>query len=616
MNQYPLWKNLLVLVVVVSAIVLALPNLFGNVPAVMVSPAVGEATTEWLEESLETVRAAGIDQVDGKLVAGKAQLRFAELDDQTLARDALGRAFGNRAVIAPNLVSSSPDWLTLTDPMYLGLDLRGGVHFLMQVDMDAAIEKAYATLEQDVRVLLRDERIRFRSVSRESDQVTVVLRNAEDRDSAVAEMRRQHPQIELTEPGDSADTFSLGFTELALEEERTSALEKNISTLRNRVNQLGVAEPVIQRQGDDRIVVQLPGVQDTTQAKIVLGATATLEYRLVYGDAADWLAAEESGRIPAAAKLYQQRDGHGAILLNRRVIVSGDEIKSASSGIDSQSGSPAVFVNLNGTGANRMQRVTAENVGEPMAVVYKESNYDRIVEDDGTIRHEPRISEEVINVATIQDVLSHRFQTTGLASDEARHLSLLISAGSLSAPVYIIEERTVGPSLGKENIARGFTACIVGLLLVMGFMLWYYRFFGLLANLALAVNIVMVVAVLSLIQATLTLPGIAGVVLTVGMAVDANVLIFERIREELRRGSPVQQAIHAGYDRAVGTIADANITTLIAALVLFAFGTGAIQGFAVTLSIGIATSMFTAIIGTRALVNLRYGGRRVKTIAI
>jgi len=541
MNQYPLWKNLLVLVVVVSAIVLALPNLFGNVPAVMVSPAVGEATTEWLEESLETVRAAGIDQVDGKLVAGKAQLRFAELDDQTLARDALGRAFGNRAVIAPNLVSSSPDWLTLTDPMYLGLDLRGGVHFLMQVDMDAAIEKAYATLEQDVRVLLRDERIRFRSVSRESDQVTVVLRNAEDRDSAVAEMRRQHPQIELTEPGDN---------------------------------------------------------------------------RLVYGDAADWLAAEESGRIPAAAKLYQQRDGRGAILLNRRVIVSGDEIKSASSGIDSQSGSPAVFVNLNGTGANRMQRVTAENVGEPMAVVYKESNYDRIVEDDGTIRHEPRISEEVINVATIQDVLSHRFQTTGLASDEARHLSLLISAGSLSAPVYIIEERTVGPSLGKENIARGFTACIVGLLLVMGFMLWYYRFFGLLANLALAVNIVMVVAVLSLIQATLTLPGIAGVVLTVGMAVDANVLIFERIREELRRGSPVQQAIHAGYDRAVGTIADANITTLIAALVLFAFGTGAIQGFAVTLSIGIATSMFTAIIGTRALVNLRYGGRRVKTIAI
>ncbi len=615
MNRYPLWKNLLTLGVVLAAIVLALPNIFGNVPAVMVSPRAGDATTLLLDQSLDVVRAAGIDGVEGKLVAGRAQLRFSDLDTQTLARDALSEAFGNRAVIAPTLVSSSPDWLTLTDPMYLGLDLRGGVHFLMQVDMDAAIDKAYATLEQDLRVLLRDERIRFRSISLDQGEVTVVLRDAAERDSAVAEIRRQHPLTELS-LSDSADTFSLGYSEFALEEERTLALEKNISTLRNRVNQLGVAEPVIQRQGADRIVVQLPGVQDTTQAKVVLGATATLEYRLVYGDAADWLAAEESGRVPASSRLYTQRDTGGPILLNRRVIVSGDEIKSASSGIDSHSGSPAVFVNLDGTGANRMQRVTAENIGEPMAVVYKESNYDRIVAEDGTVSHEARVEEEVINVATIQDVLSHRFQTTGLASDEARHLSLLISAGSLSAPVYIIEERTVGPSLGKENIARGFTACVVGLLLVMGFMLWYYRFFGLLANLALMVNIVMVVAVLSLIQATLTLPGIAGVVLTVGMAVDANVLIFERIREELNRGTAVQQAIHAGYDRAVGTIADANITTLIAALVLFAFGTGAIQGFAVTLSIGIATSMFTAIIGTRALVNLRYGGRRLKTISI
>ncbi|MEM9601928.1 MAG: protein translocase subunit SecD [Pseudomonadota bacterium] len=616
MNQYPLWKNALVLLVVLTAAVLALPNLFGKSPAVMVSPESGNASPALLAESIRVVQSAGVDSVRGKLVSGRAQLRFDNLDDQRLARSALDDALGNAVVIAPNLVSSAPDWLKLAEPMYLGLDLRGGVHFLMQVDMDAAIDKAYATLEQDMRVLLRDEGVRYRSVGRGAASVSVVLRDAANRDSVLTDLRRQYPETTVTVDEADPAAFGITFTEFALEEARTAALEKNISTLRNRVNQLGVAEPVIQRQGADRIVVQLPGVQDTTQAKEVLGATATLEYRLVYGDAADWFAAEETGRIPASAKLFRQRDTGEPILLNRRVIVSGDEIKDASSGIDSQTGSPAVFVNLNGTGANRMQRVTADNVGEPMAVVYKESRYERLVADDGSVTHEPRVDEEVINVATIRDVLSHRFQTTGLGSEEARHLSLLIRAGSLSAPVYIVEERTVGPSLGEDNIRRGFTACVVGLLLVMGFMLWYYRFFGLLANLALIVNIVMVVAVLSVIQATLTLPGIAGVVLTVGMAVDANVLIFERIREELRNGSPVQQAIHAGYDRAVGTIADANITTLIAALVLFAFGTGAIQGFAVTLSIGIATSMFTAIVGTRALVNLRYGGRRVKALAI
>lgn len=616
MNQYPLWKNVLVLVVVLAAALLALPNLFGKVPAVMVSPESGNADASLLEESIGIVRNEGVVDFEGKLAAGRAQLRFESLRDQNIARVALDGALGNSVVVAPNLVSSAPDWLKLAEPMFLGLDLRGGVHFLMQVDMDAAIERAYATLEQDVRVMLRDEGVRYRSVSRDTGSVSVELRNASEREGVLADLRRQYPETSITNDEANGAKFDIAFTEQAQDEARSAALEKNISTLRNRVNQLGVAEPVIQRQGQDRIVVQLPGVQDTTQAKAVLGATATLEYRLVYGDAADWLAAEETGRIPAAARMFRQRDTGGPILLNRRVIVSGDEIKDASSGIDSQTGSPAVFVNLNGTGANRMQRVTADNVGEPMAVVYKESRYERIVAEDGTVTHEPRIDEEVINVATIRDVLSHRFQTTGLGSEEARHLSLLIRAGSLSAPVYIVEERTVGPSLGEDNIRRGFTACVVGLSLVMAFMLWYYRFFGLLANLALAVNIVMVVAVLSVVQATLTLPGIAGVVLTVGMAVDANVLIFERIREELRNGSPIQQAIHAGYDRAVGTIADANITTLIAALVLFAFGTGAIKGFAVTLSIGVATSMFTAIVGTRSLVNLRYGGRRVKSLSI
>ncbi|MEM6987366.1 MAG: protein translocase subunit SecD [Pseudomonadota bacterium] len=616
MNQYPLWKNALVLVVVLAAALLALPNLFGKAPAVMVSPESGNADASLLDEALRVVRASGIEDVNGKLVAGRAQLRFADLDDQRLARTALDDALGNAVVIAPNLVSSAPDWLKLAEPMYLGLDLRGGVHFLMQVDMDAAIEKAYATLEQDMRVLLRDEGVRYRSVGRDSASVSVELRNAGEREGVLTDLRRQYPETTITLSEANPAEFRIEFTEFALEEARTAALEKNISTLRNRVNQLGVAEPVIQRQGQDRIVVQLPGVQDTTQAKEVLGATATLEYRLVYGDAADWLAAEESGRIPASAKMFRQRDTGGPILLNRRVIVSGDEIKDASSGIDSQTGSPAVFVNLNGTGANRMQRVTADNVGEPMAVVYKESRYERMVADDGTVNHVPRIDEEVINVATIRDVLSHRFQTTGLGSEEARHLSLLIRAGSLSAPVYIVEERTVGPSLGADNIRRGFTACVVGLLLVMGFMLWYYRFFGLLANLALIVNIVMVVAVLSVIQATLTLPGIAGVVLTVGMAVDANVLIFERIREELRSSKGVARAIETGYERAFSAIIDANVTTFIAALILFAMGSGPVKGFAVTLGVGILTSVFTAVMVTRLMVVTWFDRARPKELTV
>ena len=385
--------------------------------------------------------------------------------------------------------------------------------------------------------------------------------------------------------------------------------------MRNRVNELGVAEPVIQQQGPERIVVQLPGVQDTGRAKEILGATATLEYRLVYGTASDWFTAAETGRVPAGAKLYKQREDGNPILLQRQVIVTGDQIKGASSGIDTQSGSPAVFVNLDGKGAKRMQDVTSENVGNLMAVVFIENRVETR-EVDGEIEKVRIRTEEVINSATIRDVLSHRFQTTGLDSNEARDLALLLRAGALKAPIEIVEERTVGPSLGQDNIDKGMMSVLIGLALVLAFMVYKYRVFGMIANGALIFNLVMIVAVLSMLQATLTLPGIAGIVLTVGMAVDANVLIFERIKEELRNGNSVQASINAGYEKAVSTIADANITTLIAAVILFAMGTGPIKGFAVTLAIGILSSMFTAIMGTRAIVNYIYGGRKVAKLAI
>jgi len=392
-------------------------------------------------------------------------------------------------------------------------------------------------------------------------------------------------------------------------------LQQNITTLRNRVNELGVAEPIIVQQGLEQIVVQLPGVQDPARAREILGATATLEYRLAEGTPADWFSARDSGSVPSNAKLYTQRDDGSPILLSRDIIVTGDQIKDASSGIDQQSGTPAVFVNLDGKGAKRMQAVTAENVGNLMAVVYIENLINYKTVNGEKVRTTERV-EEVINAATIRDVLSHRFQTTGLGGNEAANLALLLRAGALKAPVEIVEERTVGPSLGADNIRQGFLSAIAGLAIVLMFMAWYYRVFGLVAGAALVVNLILIVAVLSSLQATLTMPGIAGIVLTTGMAVDANVLIFERIREELRAGSTTQAAIDAGYEKAFSTIADANITTLIAAVVLFSLGTGPIKGFAVTLSIGILTSMFTAILGTRALINLIYGNKRGRKLAI
>lgn len=617
MNRYPLWKYLLVLVVVLVGLVYALPNIYGDSPAVQIrarTAALDETLTQQVKEVLEEAR---IESFTVYLEQETLVLRFEQLEDQLRAKDALSIALGNRYTVALNLVPATPEWLrSFAAPMFLGLDLRGGVHFLMQVDMASAESQALERYVGDFRTYLRESKIRYRGVKYDEGKLEVRFADEQTRDQGLETLSREYRELDLTTAENERAWYIYAqLNENALREEQRSALQQNIVTLRNRVNELGVAEPLIQQQGLDRIVVQLPGVQDTGRAKEILGATATLEYRLVQGTATDWRDAERTGRVPANARLYKMREDGSPILLKRSVIVTGDQIKDASSGIDQQSGSPAVFVTLDGQGAKRMQKVTADNVGNLMAVVFIENRVETVEENGDWVKKRVQV-EEVISAATIRDVLSHRFQTTGLTSAEARNLSLLLRAGALKAPIEIIEERTVGPSLGQENIDQGLNSVLIGLALVLVFMVIYYRVFGLVADLALVVNLVLIVAVLSTLQATLTLPGIAGIVLTVGMAVDANVLIFERIKEELRTGASTQAAINVGYEKAVATIADANITTLIAAIVLFSFGTGPIKGFAITLSIGIITSMFTAIIGTRALVNLIYGGRKVKRLAI
>ncbi len=618
MNQYPLWKYLLIVAVVVTGLVYALPNLYGEDPAVQISPLRATVIDEEAQmRFVNTLRNARIDFTSVEKVDDKLFIRFADTSLQLKAKDALVEELGEDYVVALTLLPATPGWLAAIDanPMYLGLDLRGGVHFLMEVDMEAAVRQAEERYVSDIRAILRSEKIRYLSLARRDDGgIEVKFRNEADRDRADDLIAREFQGLERKNVDRNGGFFMrLNLADQELREIKKFAVQQNIITLRKRVNELGVAEPVIQQQGVNRIVVQLPGVQDPARAKEILGATATLEYRLVdeTGSIEDALA----GQVPVGSRLYRQRNGE-PILLKKRVIVTGDQIIDASSGIDQQTGSPAVYVTLDSKGAKKMGDVTKNNIGKGMAVVFIENKpQTRIV--DGKKVKTTRTIQEVINVATIRDHFSKRFQTTGLDStEEARKLALLLRAGALAAPIEIVEERTVGPSLGQENISQGFRSVIIGFVLVLAFMAFWYRAFGLVANLALALNLVLIVAVLSMLQATLTLPGIAGIVLTVGMAVDANVLIFERIREELRNGNSPQASISAGYAKALSTIADANITTLIAAIVLYSFGTGPIKGFAVTLSIGILTSMFTAIMGTRAVVNLMYGGRKVGKLAI
>ncbi len=618
MNQYPLWKYILVVIVVVTGLVYALPNLYGEDPAVQISPLRATAIDEEAQmRFINTLRNAQIDFTAVEKVQDKLFIRFSDTSVQLKAKDALVDELGEDYVVALTLLPATPGWLAAinADPMYLGLDLRGGVHFLMEVDMDAAVRQAEERYVSDIRATLRSEKIRYLSLARKNNGgIEVKYRNEAERERADDLIAREFQELERKNiDRDGSYFMSLVISDKELREIKKFAVQQNIITLRKRVNELGVAEPVIQQQGVNRIVVQLPGVQDPARAKEILGATATLEYRLVdeTGSIEDALA----GQVPVGSRLYKQRNGE-AILLKKRVIVTGDQIIDASSGIDQQTGSPAVYVTLDSKGAKKMGDTTKNNIGKGMAVVFIENKpQTRIV--DGKKVKTTRTVQEVINVATIRDHFSKRFQTTGLDStEEARKLALLLRAGALAAPIEIVEERTVGPSLGQENISQGFRSVIIGFVLVLAFMAFWYRAFGLVANLALALNLVLMVAVLSMLQATLTLPGIAGIVLTVGMAVDANVLIFERIREELRNGNSPQASISAGYSKAISTIADANITTLIAAVVLYSFGTGPIKGFAVTLSIGILTSMFTAIMGTRAVVNLMYGGRKVDKLAI
>jgi preprotein translocase subunit SecD len=507
-------------------------------------------------------------------------------------------------LVALNLAPGTPAWLRAIGgkPMYMGLDLRGGVHFLMQVDTEAVRKQSEERFVTELRASLREQKIRFRTVSPDpAGGIRVNFLNAESRAAGLAAVENDYPDLVATESADNDTLLLLQPKPEFVSEARKTAIKQNLTTLRNRINEFGVAEPVIQQQGDSRIVVQLPVVEDTAEAKKLLGATATLEFRMV--DVDGDVQAATAGKVPVGSKLYRQRSGE-PVLLQKRVLLTGDSIIDASSGIESQTGEAAVYITLDGKGARSFSRATRELIGKPMAVVFIEQQQGRPV-------------EEVINVATIRDELGKRFQITGLDStNEAHDLALLLRAGALAAPMEIVEERTVGPSLGQANIDSGLRACIIGFIAVAVFMALYYRSFGLIANLALALNVVLLVALLSMVQATLTLPGIAGILLTVGMAVDANVLINERIREELRRGMSPQASIHAGYDRAFGTILDSNLTTLIAGIVLFSFGSGPVKGFAVTLSLGIATSMFTAIVGTRAVVNLVYGGRRLTRLSV
>jgi len=607
-NHYPLWKNLLVLIIFVVSTIYALPNLYGDDPSVQVASTRSTKLAQEQANKIESeLKASGLNIKQFEFNNGQVLARFSNTDDQLKAADLLRDQLSDEYNVALNLAPTTPSWLRAlgAKAMYLGLDLRGGVHFLLEVDMDAAVKQAEDRYTDDVRLALRNEKIRYQSVAKDSGFIKVKLNSADDKPALLTLLGKDFRALEVTEPQEQ-DQVWLKLSEKDVRETKKFAVAQNMTTLRNRVNELGVAEPVIQQQGEKHIVVQLPGVQDTTRAKEILGTTATLEYRLV--DVEHDVQQAVEGHVPVGSRLYYERNGN-PILLDRRIIVTGDQIVDASSGVD-QDGRPSVNISLNGVGAAKMGKLTQANVGKPMAVVFIEYKVETKTVNGQKVRHKEKV-EKVINVATIQGVFSHRFQTTGLDSpQEARNLALLLRAGALVAPVDIVEERTVGPSLGQENIGKGVNSNVYGFIAVAFFMIIYYRVFGLFSIVALGMNVLMLVAVLSLLQATLTLPGMAGIALTVGMAIDANVLINERIREELRLGMTPGAAIYAGYERAFATILDSNITTLIAGVALFTLGSGPIRGFALVLCIGILTSMFSAVVVSRALVNLTHGGQR------
>ncbi|WP_421711036.1 protein translocase subunit SecD [Alcanivorax sp.] len=615
MTRYPRWKFFLLLTALIVCGLYALPNLYPDAPAIQISHAEagGEVTDMARQRVLGALDDAGLNHGPGETVGTSLLVRLDDTEAQLRAREIAANLLGDNYVVALNLAATTPQWLRAVgaSPMNLGLDLRGGVHFLLQVDMDDVVTSRMEAWAGNAKLTLRDAGVRYRSVAVDGTTITATFADQVAADAARAPLRRALDNFAMKPAGDSPEVV-LTLNDSALKEMQDYAVDQNRTALNKRVNELGVAEAVVQRQGSDRIVVQLPGIQDASQARRILGRTATLEFRLVDNSVSS--ARLRTGVAPPGLEFFPFKGQEGRIVaLSKSKIATGDQVIDARMGFDQQNGSPEVNVTLDGDGAKRMQRITGKNVGNPMGVLFIETKTDvqKTTDADGNTvdKMVSTTDKYVINVATIQDTLGSRFRITGLDNPaEASELALLLRAGSLAAPVSIVEERTVGPSLGAENIEAGLKSMALGLVLVLIFMVVWYKVFGLVANVALLGNLVIIVGIMSLIPgATLTLPGIAGIVLTVGMAVDANVLIFERVKEDLRRGLKPLQAIEEGYGKAFTTILDANITTLIVAVILFAAGTGSVQGFAVTLFIGILTSMFTSIIGTRAMVEMIYG---------
>jgi protein-export membrane protein, SecD/SecF family len=627
MSDFPRWKYALVVLAMLFGIMYALPNAFLPLKAVQVSANKGSAPIDdALRQKVVDALAKNHVATDEVAVQGDNLLAtFPNADVQKNGADTIKALLGDGYTVAFKLQSTVPHWLTMfgANSMPLGLDLQGGVHFLMQVDQSGVLDKLENSYADDIRNQLRDKNIRYESVSRSTvagQGIVVVLRSADDRSKAADLIASNSPDLAVTDGPSTGDRYVLyaAIKPTKLRDLSLGTIKQNLGTLRNRINNLGVSEPVIQQQGEDHIVVELAGVQDPTEAKKLIGATATLEYRPGIGYPGDPRAQEaaRTGSIPPDANLYYTSNGHVPVLVGKRPIVTGDELINASSGIDQNNGTPSVNVTLNGSGAKRMQEFTNANVGKPMAVVLINTQYETSTVNGKEVRT-PKTTWSVINDAQIQSPFGKEFSTNGLGSPkEASDLALLLKSGSLAAPMDIVEEYVIGPSLGQENIKKGFDAVMLGLLLVLVCAAVYYKLFGLVADIALFFNLLILVAVMSMIGVTLTMPGIAGIVLTLGMAIDANVLICERVREELRNGSTPHAAIHAGYDKAWATILDANVTHLIAALALMTMGTGAIRGFGVTLGIGILTSMFTSVVMTHAFTALIHGRRKLKTLSV
>lgn len=619
MTKYPLWKYIVLIVVITFGLIYSAPVLFGEEPSVQISARSGSLVTE---QTLDQIKQS-LNKFDLKYKSIKqesersALIRFHNVETQLKARDVIKAALGDDYTVALNLAPATPKFLSMlgAEPMKLGLDLRGGVHFLLAIDVDSLVERRMKGDLRSIKEELREAKVRYKSITElENNSLRIDLRDHEDFMKTKQILKQRFPELMLLKMSDLEyeNIIYAQMSQEAIQKAENYAVEQTMTILRNRINELGVAEPIVQRQGADRIAVDLPGIQDTARAKQILGGTATVQMHLVDVNH-DPVAVKESGNVPVNLML---KTFEGLpILLKERVILSGTSITGASATIG-EDGRPAVSIRLGGGGEALFYRLTQENIGKPMSILFVETRMDSKIKD-GKVVYVPRKTDKVISVATIKSALGNNFQISGITDPyEARNLALLLRAGALPAPISIIEESTVGPSLGKENISKGIFSIEVGFILIVVFMLAYYRLFGLVANIGLGLNMILLVAILSVLGATLTLPGIAGIVLTVGMAVDANVLIFERIREELRNGMSPHAAIVAGYDRAFSTIVDANVTTLIAAVALFALGTGAVKGFAVTLTIGLLTSMFTAITGTRAMINLIYGKRNIESLSI